>query len=138
MTKQWKADKDADWVQTWERMQELYEKHPEKLRAIGDWQLFLSLRRVSDSEDSGVSNVSIEYLERLLKVAKVIPAVNQVELHPWVTSFIVTRSSYFANSELVSGPTLKPTSLIHVRNMGLLLPHIPHLGLRIPLFLDMR
>ena len=44
MTKQWKADKDADWVQTWERMQELYEKHPEKLRAIGDWQLFLSLR----------------------------------------------------------------------------------------------
>jgi glycerol 2-dehydrogenase (NADP+) len=32
----------------------------------------------------GVSNVSIEYFEELFKVATIIPAVNQVELHPYV------------------------------------------------------
>ncbi|KAH0826615.1 NADP-dependent oxidoreductase domain-containing protein [Lanmaoa asiatica] len=31
---------------------------------------------------SGVSNFSVEYFERLLKVARVVPAVNQIELHP--------------------------------------------------------
>ena len=30
----------------------------------------------------GVSNFSVEYLERLLKEVKVVPAVNQIELHP--------------------------------------------------------
>jgi len=30
----------------------------------------------------GVSNFEIDDLQELLKVAKVIPAVNQVELHP--------------------------------------------------------
>ncbi|KAL0952438.1 hypothetical protein HGRIS_006709 [Hohenbuehelia grisea] len=32
----------------------------------------------------GVSNLSIKNLERLLKTAKVVPAVNQVELHPYL------------------------------------------------------
>ena len=30
----------------------------------------------------GVSNFSITNLEKLLKVAKIVPAANQVELHP--------------------------------------------------------
>ncbi|KAG6898679.1 hypothetical protein C0993_005180 [Termitomyces sp. T159_Od127] len=48
----------------------IYKAHPEKLRAIG------------------VSNFSVKYLERLLEAQKqdpeniVVPAVNQVELHP--------------------------------------------------------
>lgn len=29
-------------------------------------------------------NCSVEFLERLLKDAKVIPAVNQIEMHPYV------------------------------------------------------
>lgn len=33
----------------------------------------------------GVSNFSIKTLEQLLQTAKVIPAVNQVELHPYLT-----------------------------------------------------
>jgi len=33
----------------------------------------------------GVSNFSIKTLESLLKTAKVVPAVNQVELHPYLT-----------------------------------------------------
>jgi glycerol 2-dehydrogenase (NADP+) len=64
MTKDLKADKSHDWLDTWKTMEQLYEAHPDKIKAIG------------------VSNFSVKYLERLLKEAKVVPAVNQIELHP--------------------------------------------------------
>jgi len=64
MTKEMKADTTHDWLDTWKSMEKLYEAHPDKLKAIG------------------VSNFSVEFLERLLKEAKVVPAVNQIELHP--------------------------------------------------------
>ncbi|KAG5654440.1 hypothetical protein H0H81_002629 [Sphagnurus paluster] len=54
----------VDWLDTWKSMEKLYKAHPEKLRAIG------------------VSNFSVEFLERLLASAEVVPAVNQIELHP--------------------------------------------------------
>lgn len=47
-------------------MEALYKAHPDKLKAIG------------------VSNFSVEFLERLLAIAEVVPAVNQVEMHPCV------------------------------------------------------
>ncbi|KAH0580855.1 hypothetical protein H2248_012015 [Termitomyces sp. 'cryptogamus'] len=62
--------KTIDWLDTWKTMSKIYKAHPEKLRAIG------------------VSNFSVKYLQRLLDAQKqdpeniVIPAVNQVELHP--------------------------------------------------------
>jgi len=59
-----KADKSIDWLDTWKKMEAIYESNPDKVKAIG------------------VSNFGIEYLERLLKEAKVVPAVNQIELHP--------------------------------------------------------
>jgi len=64
MTREGGPDHSIDWLNTWKAMEKLYQEHPEKLRAIG------------------VSNFSIEFLERLLKEAKVVPAVNQIELHP--------------------------------------------------------
>ncbi|KAF8270476.1 Aldo/keto reductase [Lactarius quietus] len=60
----WKADKSLNWLDTWKAMEKVYKEHPEKVKAIG------------------VSNVSVAYLEDLLKIATVIPAVNQVERHP--------------------------------------------------------
>ncbi len=65
MTKDWKADKSKNWIDTWKWMEHLYKENPDKLKAIG------------------VSNFSVEYLEELLKEATVVPAVNQVELHPY-------------------------------------------------------
>ncbi|KAF5379086.1 hypothetical protein D9615_005917 [Tricholomella constricta] len=53
-----------DWLNTWKSMEKLYKAHPEKLKAIG------------------VSNFSVEFLERLLANSEIVPAVNQVELHP--------------------------------------------------------
>lgn len=48
-------------------MEKIYKEHPDKVKAIG------------------VSNVSVEFFEKLLKEATVVPAVNQIELHPYVT-----------------------------------------------------
>ncbi|KAG6856583.1 hypothetical protein H0H87_002789 [Tephrocybe sp. NHM501043] len=57
--------KTIDWLDTWKSMTKLYKEHPEKLRAIG------------------VSNFSVKFLERLLAEPGVlVPAVNQIELHP--------------------------------------------------------
>ena len=60
------ADRSINWLDTWKKMEEVYKKHPEKVKAIG------------------VSNVSVELFEKLLKEATVVPAVNQIELHPCV------------------------------------------------------
>jgi len=56
-----------DWVDTWKSMEAVYEAHPDKVKAIG------------------VSNFSVPYLERLLASTKIVPAVNQIELHPSCT-----------------------------------------------------
>lgn len=80
MTKDGQADKEHDWLDTWKTMEDLYLAHPEKLKAIGQWPDFMCYLCTKNA--SGVSNFSVEYFERLLKVARVVPAVNQIELHP--------------------------------------------------------
>ena len=64
MTSDGGPDKSIDWLDTWHEMEKLYKAHPDKLKAIG------------------VSNFSVEYLNRLLADCDVVPAVNQIELHP--------------------------------------------------------
>ena len=54
--------KDWSYTQTWKEMEKLPQTG--KARAIG------------------VANHSVPYLEELLKGAKIVPAVNQIELHP--------------------------------------------------------
>jgi glycerol 2-dehydrogenase (NADP+) len=57
------VDHDWDQASTWRQMEQIYRTG--KVRAIG------------------VSNWSIPYLEDLKKTWSVVPAVNQVELHPY-------------------------------------------------------
>jgi len=64
MTKGGKADFSKDWLDTWKAMENVYKAHPDKVKAIG------------------VSNFSVAFLQRLLKEATIVPAVNQIELHP--------------------------------------------------------
>ena len=35
MTKDWKADKSRNWLDTWKAMEKVYQTHPEKVKAIG-------------------------------------------------------------------------------------------------------
>ncbi|KAG5640111.1 hypothetical protein DXG03_001185 [Asterophora parasitica] len=67
----------VDWLDTWKSMEKLYKANPKKLRAIGK-RMIPHLT----THTPGVSNFSVEFLERLLASAEVVPAVNQIELHP--------------------------------------------------------
>ncbi|KAI0773400.1 NADP-dependent oxidoreductase domain-containing protein [Irpex lacteus] len=57
--------KDRPFTETWAAMEDIY-LNSKRVRAIG------------------ISNFSVKNLEILLKNAKVVPAVNQVELHPYL------------------------------------------------------
>lgn len=59
-----KPDRDITWSDVYKEVEKLYKENPDKIKAIG------------------VSNWSLSYLEDLLEWATVIPAVNQIELHP--------------------------------------------------------
>lgn len=56
---------------------------PEKFKE--SWRAFETLYERGKVRAIGVSNFKIHHLEELLKDAKVVPAVNQVELHPLLT-----------------------------------------------------
>lgn len=49
---------------TWKNLEKLIQSHPDKVKAIG------------------VANYSVKYMEKLLKIATIVPAVNQIENHP--------------------------------------------------------
>ncbi|KAF8622015.1 hypothetical protein AX15_007335 [Amanita polypyramis BW_CC] len=59
-----KPDKSIDWLDTWRTMEKLYRQYPDKIKTIS------------------VSNFSNKFLKRLLDNSEIVPAVNQVELHP--------------------------------------------------------
>ncbi|CBQ67811.1 probable GCY1-galactose-induced protein of aldo/keto reductase family [Sporisorium reilianum SRZ2] len=48
------------------------------------WELMEKLPATGKTKAIGVSNWSISYLEKLLANAKIVPAANQVELHPFL------------------------------------------------------
>ncbi|KAK1922820.1 putative glycerol dehydrogenase [Papiliotrema laurentii] len=100
------VDRDWDQSKTWKQMEEIYASG--KVKAIG------------------VSNWSIPYLEDLKKTWKVVPAVNQVELHPynpqhklkaWCENEGILLESYCplgsTNSPLLSDPELASIAKKH-------------------------
>lgn len=48
------------------------------------WRALEELQAEGIVKDIGVSNFGVDHLEKLAETAKVKPAVNQVELHPWL------------------------------------------------------
>ncbi|MBN1864247.1 MAG: aldo/keto reductase [Victivallales bacterium] len=48
------------------------------------WRALETIYQEGRARSIGVSNYTVEHLEELLKHAKVPPAVNQVEFHPWL------------------------------------------------------
>ncbi|TFK52297.1 Aldo/keto reductase [Heliocybe sulcata] len=47
------------------------------------WQEFEKIKEAGLSESIGVSNFNLELLQKVVKNAKVIPAVNQINFHPY-------------------------------------------------------
>jgi diketogulonate reductase-like aldo/keto reductase len=55
---------------------------PAKDKYIDTWRALEKLYTDGKVRSIGVSNFTVEYLERLMNKATIIPAVNQIELHP--------------------------------------------------------
>ena len=61
----WPLPKISDYVETWRAMEEIYASG--RAKAVG------------------VSNFQTAHLERVLEQSKLVPAVNQIEVHPYLT-----------------------------------------------------
>ncbi|KAL7270383.1 hypothetical protein RUND412_006914 [Rhizina undulata] len=47
------------------------------------WQALEKLKEEGGARSIGVSNFGVRHIEELKEFSKVVPAVNQIELHPW-------------------------------------------------------
>ncbi|TCD61743.1 hypothetical protein EIP91_007992 [Steccherinum ochraceum] len=58
--------------------------HNPKISFLDTWAAMEKIHESGRAKAIGVSNFSVKHLETLLKNAKYIPAVNQVEMHPYL------------------------------------------------------
>ncbi|HWA84737.1 MAG TPA: aldo/keto reductase [Opitutus sp.] len=66
---------------------DLYLLHwPIRDRIVSSWKVLEQLHRGGRIKAIGVSNYLIPHLEELLPAAEVVPAVNQIEFHPYLQS----------------------------------------------------
>lgn len=64
---------------------DLYLMHwPVPGRRLDSWRAMEELVKRGRCRSIGVSNFAVRHLEELLSVAKIVPAVNQIELHPFL------------------------------------------------------
>ncbi|AMB59222.1 aldo/keto reductase [Microterricola viridarii] len=66
---------------------ELYLIHwpaPAQNRYVETWRALVRLREEGRARSIGVSNFHREHLERIIEDSGVVPAVNQIELQPWL------------------------------------------------------
>ena len=57
---------------------------PAQGKAVETWKAFIQAQREGKVRSIGVSNFRAEDLERIIGETGVTPAVNQIELHPWL------------------------------------------------------
>ena len=93
-TKLWNRDHGADkapraFERSLERLGDdyvdLYLIHwpvPQRNLYVETWQTLIALHDDGRARSIGVSNFEVEHLERIIEATGVVPAVNQVELHP--------------------------------------------------------
>ena len=95
-TKLWNADQGYDSAlraldQSLARLKldcvDLYLIHwpcPAQGKALESWKALIQARRDGKAKSIGVSNFRVEDLQRIIDATGVTPAVNQIELHPWL------------------------------------------------------
>ncbi|MCQ9164395.1 MULTISPECIES: aldo/keto reductase [unclassified Arthrobacter] len=100
---------------------------PEQGKYIPTYRALETLYREGRVRAIGVSNFEPEHLHRLLDTAEVVPAVNQVELHPWLQQRelralhaqlgIATQAwSPLARGQLLDDPVLAGLAAAHGRS----------------------
>ncbi len=56
----------------------------EKAKRQGSWKALLEIYKQGRVKSIGVSNYSVEHLKEVLAASDVVPAVNQIEFHPYI------------------------------------------------------
>jgi len=93
---------DGDFVSTWKTLEEFY--------------------REGRARSIGVSNFQIEHLERLAAETEILPAVNQIEVHPYFTNDAVRgygrehQSATEAWSPIAQGKVLDDPTITQIAN----------------------
>lgn len=94
-------------------------------RFVESWKALVEAQKSGKAKSIGVSNFRIEDLEQIIGETGVVPAANQVELHPWLQQHelrdyharhgIVTEawSPLAQGSELLTDPTLQALAAKH-------------------------
>lgn len=57
---------------------------PSRGRYVDTWRALSELKADGRARSIGVSNFTAENLDRIIEATGVVPAVNQIELHPWL------------------------------------------------------
>jgi 2,5-diketo-D-gluconate reductase A len=57
---------------------------PSRGRYLDTWKALGELRASGRVRSIGVSNFTTQHLERIIEATDTVPAVNQIELHPWL------------------------------------------------------
>jgi 2,5-diketo-D-gluconate reductase A len=100
---------------------------PKKGRYLDTWRALQTLKREGRARSIGVSNFTVAHLENLLAHSAETPAVNQVELQPWLqqrelrefdaANGIVTEAwSPLARGRVLGDPTLEAIGQKHGRS----------------------
>ncbi|GAA1831112.1 aldo/keto reductase [Agromyces salentinus] len=93
---------------------------PERGRYLDTWRALERLLADGRTRAIGVSNFEPEHLDRLVEASEVVPAVNQVELHPAMTNTAVIAAdarhgiATEAWSPLAQGAVLHEASVVEI------------------------
>jgi 2,5-diketo-D-gluconate reductase A len=99
---------------------------PKRDRYVETWEALCALREAGRVRSIGVSNFQIEHLERIIEATGVVPAVNQIELHPRLQQAelrrfhsehgIITEAwSPLGKGELLDDPVIEEIAAAHDR-----------------------
>jgi diketogulonate reductase-like aldo/keto reductase len=99
---------------------------PSRDRYLETWQALVELQAESAARSIGVSNFEIEHLKRIIEATAVVPAVNQIELHPYMQQTalrrfhdehgIVTEAySPLGQGTILRDPTIREIAAAHAR-----------------------
>jgi len=89
----------------------------DKPNRLEQWRALEAASKAGLAKNIGVSNYGIHHLQELEKVATILPATNQIELHPWLTreklvaycqskGIVLTAYSPLAKARKMSDPAL--------------------------------
>jgi diketogulonate reductase-like aldo/keto reductase len=89
----------------------------DKKNRLHQWRALEKAKELGLVKSIGVSNYGIHHLEELMRTANVLPATNQIELHPWLTrtdlvsyctqkGIVLTAYSPLAKARKMSEPAL--------------------------------